>query len=276
MIEQIELANAALALTRTGLAVFPVWSVRNEGARLVCACPKGAGCTNPGKHPMTRQGLRDASTDPEQVSYWWRNRPDANIGLVTGTIIVIDVDPRHGGDRALAEIESKHSPLPSTWRVTTGGGGEHIYFRAAPGHAPIRNSAGRLGPGIDVRGAGGYVLAPPSRHVSGERYCWRCDPRQAPLCRLPPWIFGLLDQPAKAKSATEWRSIVQSEIAEGQRNDTLARLAGHLLRHYVDPHVVLDLLLTWNAARCRPPLDPAEVLQTAKSILHKEIQRRSA
>jgi hypothetical protein len=102
------------------------------------------------------------------------------------------------------------------------------------------------------------------------------ETRQAPLCRLPPWIFGLLDQPTKAKSATEWRSIVQSEIAEGQRNDTMARLAGHLLRHYVDPHVVLDLLLTWNAARCRPPLADDEVELIVESILRREIERRSA
>jgi hypothetical protein len=271
-----ELAVAALDFAILGLPIFPAWSVRPLGSRLVCACPKAGNCTSPGKHPMVSHGVTEALTDFERVSYWWRTRPDANIGLATGAVVVLDIDPRHGGDNALAEIERKHAKLPTTWRVATGGGGQHIYFRAPPGHAPIRNSVGQLGPGIDVRGVGGYVIAPPSRHVSGERYRWNCNPQQAPLCALPPWIAKLLDQPTKAKSATEWRTLVRDEIAEGRRNDTMARLAGHLLRRYVDPHVVLDLLLAWNATRCQPPLDRADVVRTVDSIAGREIRRRSA
>ena len=80
----------------------------------------------------------------------------------------------------------------------------------------------------------------------------------------------------KAKPATEWRALVRDEITEGRRNDTIARIAGHLLRRYVDPHVVLELLLAWNATRCRPPLDRADVVLIVNSIAGKEIKRRSA
>jgi Bifunctional DNA primase/polymerase, N-terminal/Primase C terminal 1 (PriCT-1) len=272
-----ELAAAALDFAKRGLPVFPVWSVRPLGSRFVCACPRADKCTSTGKHPLVPHGITQATTDIEQVSYWWRSRPDANIGLATGKIVVIDIDPRHGGDHALAELETKHCKLPPTWRVTTGGGGEHIYFRAPPRRAPIRNSVGQPGPGIDVRGLGGYVLAPPSRHVSGQHYRWSCNPEQMLLCMLPPWLTVLLDQPpnAKAKPATEWRALVREQIAEGRRNDTIARLAGHLLRRHVDPHVVLELLLAWNASRCKPPLDRADVVRTVDSIAGKELRRRA-
>jgi hypothetical protein len=95
---------------------------------------------------------------------------------------------------------------------------------------------------------------------------------------LPVWLAALLDEPthAKARPAAEWRELVHEEIPEGRRNQTMAQLAGHLLRRYVDPHVVLDLLLAWNAARCRPPLDRADVARTVDSIAGKEIRRRSA
>jgi hypothetical protein len=273
-----ELATAALDFAKLGLAVFPAWSVRQHSSDFLCACPRADKCTSPGKHPLVAGGVTQATTDVKQVSYWWRSRPDANIGLACGTVVVIDIDPRHGGDRALAELEAKHYKLPPTWRVATGGGGEHIYFRTPPRRAPIKNSIGQLGPGIDVRGLGGYVIAPPSRHISGQHYRWSCDPQQTLLCMLPPWLAALLDQPrdAKVKPATEWRALVREEIAEGRRNDTIARLAGHLLRRYIDPHVVLELLVAWNTTRCKPPLDHADIVRTVDSIAGKELRRRSA
>jgi hypothetical protein len=272
-----ELGAAALDfVVKHGLPVFPAWAVRPLGSRLVCACPKADNCTSPGKHPMVLHGVTQATTDAERVAYWWRTRPDANIGLATGEIVVIDVDPRHGGDRTLAELEHTHYKLPSTWRVATGAG-EHIYFRAPPRRAPIRNSVGQVGTGIDVRGLGGYVIAPPSRHISGRLYRWNCDPEQILLCMLPPWLAALLDQPrAQAKPATQWRALVRDEITQGRRNDTLARLAGHLLRHYVDPLVALELLLAWDATHCKPPLGQNEVEQTLNSIAGRELNRRQS
>jgi putative DNA primase/helicase len=147
-----------------GWQVFPLHSLRDG----ICTCGNSA-CASPGKHPRTAHGLKDATTDPEQIRAWWEQWPDANIGIATGAesdLVVIDVDPRHGGTlEALGE-------LPPTLTVHTGGGGWHLYLNYPDGMT-IRNSAStKLGQGIDVRGEGGYVVAPPSLHVSGQRYTW--------------------------------------------------------------------------------------------------------
>ena len=76
-------------------------------------------------------------------------------------------------------------------------------------------------------------------------------------------------------SATAWHKLVSADVAEGARNDTVARLSGHLLRHYVDPQVALELLLAWNAVRCCPPLAPEEVAKTVNSIAGRELRRRA-
>ena len=128
-----------------------------------------------GKIPRNRGGLTNASTDPAVIAEWWRRWPSANVGIRTGAecgLVVLDVDTPKGGAGTLAELERKHGKLPATARVLTGGGGEHIYFRH-PGRE-LRNSAGRLGAGLDTRGDGGYVVAPPS------------DPRERPPVQVAP------------------------------------------------------------------------------------------
>jgi hypothetical protein len=102
--------------------------------------------------------------------------PDTGIAVRTGAesgLVVLDVDPQHGGDDTLAELLAAHGVLPITVECFTGGGGRHIYFRHPGGE--VRNSAGKVGPGLDIRGDGGYVVAPPSPHPSGRRYEWSVD-----------------------------------------------------------------------------------------------------
>ena len=120
------------------------------------------------KKPYTSHGFKEATTDSEQIETWWAQWPEASIGIPTGaqTFLVLDVDPRHGGHVSLAQLEQRHGELPLTRLVQTGGGGRQYYFQW-PG-VLIRNSAGELGAGLDVRGDGGYVIAPPSGHPSGE------------------------------------------------------------------------------------------------------------
>ena len=106
------------------------------------------------------------------VVEWFRRWPDANVGIVTGEIsnlIVLDIDPKHGGDATLDRLERGFRPLSSTVEAVTGGGGRHLYF-AHPGGL-TRNRAG-LAQGIDLRGDGGYVVAPPSIPPSGRPYEW--------------------------------------------------------------------------------------------------------
>jgi hypothetical protein len=235
-------AAAALIYARLGLPVFPIWPpVVQFSGGFMCGCGR-LECDSPAKHPhgrIARNGLKDASTDEARVKWFWQARADCNIGIATGTVIVLDIDPRHGGDAALAELEKKRA-LPSTWRVATGGGGLHIYF-AAPA-VKITNSASRLGQGIDVRGVDGYVVAPPSKHVSGDIYKWQTAPDDAPLADLPLWIVDALREPSINKQTAlpeAWQKLVRDGVGEGKRNIAIARLAGHLL-----------WLATWTPSSC--------------------------
>ncbi|WP_238180277.1 bifunctional DNA primase/polymerase, partial [Methylobacterium haplocladii] len=155
--------DAALYLIKRGAKVFPLHGIR-EGAsgRLVCTCGNPT-CEDAGKHPMAKlapRGLTNATSNEGIVRHWFTTAPFANIGLATGPAVVLDVDPRHGGDASLDALEAEHGPLPETTRALTGGGGQHIFFRP-PAGIEIRNSAGDKGglaPGLDIRGAGGYVV----------------------------------------------------------------------------------------------------------------------
>jgi hypothetical protein len=257
----VSMGDAALELVKKHqLAVLPLHSIKRLPRGFVCTCGKLSCGVNSGKHPLgalVPNGLRQATTDERTVRHWWHCVDYCNIGVATGDIVVLDVDPRHDGDHSLKSLEDRHGPLPPTWRVITGGNGEHVYFQAT---AALRNSAGSLGPGLDLRARGGYVVAPPSLHLSGRRHCWNVDyhPDDVPLAPMPDWLVALIKQSGSAQtSATDWRNLVVEGVSDGQRNSSMAKLAGHLLRRYVDPHVVLELLLAWNAGHCRPPLGGA-------------------
>jgi hypothetical protein len=201
------------------------------------------------------------------VRHWFERWPDANLGIVTGAVsglVVLDVDPAHGGAESLAALEAEHDPLPPTIEAVTGGGGWHLYFRHPGGE--LRNRAG-LRPGLDLRGDGGYIVAPPSIHPNGQPYRWRSGhaPGEMEPARLPPWLVGLVVSP-QGRRTGDWRRIAREGVAEGERNSTPAALAGHLLFHGVDPAVVRELLLAWNDARCRPPLPPAEEAAVVRNI----------
>ena len=174
-----ELLRAALEYAKHGISVFP--------------------CVPKGKKPLTRHGYKDASLLPEQIEKWWGKWPDANIGIPTGqgALYVLDVDigAEKDGETSLAELEAEHGKLPATVRARSGGGGYHLYF--FPTDSPIRNSNGENGwvgkRDLDFQGDGGHIIAPPSRHASGEVYRWEAgrglgDIEPAPL---PDWMVRL-------------------------------------------------------------------------------------
>ena len=254
-----------------------------------CSCER-PNCSSPGKHPFAMfapHGLRDASSDEQTVRSWFEST-SLNVGIATGAIsgiIAVDIDPRHDGDESLAVLEAQFGPLPQTCRFLTGGGGEHILFRH-PGTI-VPNSAGKLGPGIDVRGDGGYIVAPPSKHALGRGYAISVDhhPDDIPLAEPPPWLLNKLARRSSAmQSGTQerpifedrpdWRNIVTSSVPDGQRNQTTARIAGYLLRNRIDPFVALTLIQGWNRAQCVPPLSEYEVERTVRSIASRELERR--
>ena len=221
------------------------------------------------KRPLIAwEPLQAARPSASDLSDWFRRWPDANIGIVTGEIsnlVVIDVDPKHGGEYSLERLQRRFGSLPPTVESETGGGGRHFYF-AHPGIL-CRNRAG-LAQGIDLRGDGGYVVAPPSVHPSSRRYTWALDrsPSQRSLAQLPQWLMAP-GGVRVGRSLADWRRLAKEGVTEGQRNSTLASLTGHLLWHGVDPAVALELLLAWNRGHCRPPLDDVEAAQVVRNIV---------
>ncbi len=276
----------ALYYAALGMAVLPLhWPL--DLAR--CSCSKVA-CASPAKHPYGKfvlQGLKNATTDPALIRQWF-DQGACNIGIATGAvsgIVVLDIDPRHNGDQTLVELEQRHGALPMTWRLLTGGGGEHIMFRHPGGVIP--NSAGQLGAGIDLRGDGGYIVAPPSKHICGRPYAISVDhhPEDIALAAMPPWLLAQIqtDKPTlnigsqhQAIAPEEWRKHAGSMVTQGQRNQALAKLTGHLLRNRIDPWVAAELMLAWGQMRCQPPLPPDEIMHTVRSIARREISRRKA
>lgn len=234
------LADAAARYIACGWPIFPI-------------IPRG-------KTPLTKHGLKDATTDPRLISDWWGQWPDANIGYPTGERIVFDVDGSDG-EAALKELEGKHGKLPHTLQAKTGRG-RHIYF-AANG-ASVKNSASKLGPHLDVRGEGGYVILPPSIHENGSKYEWITHIKPGPL---PPQLVALLAEPTRPQR----ESINPGhKICEGQRNQHLASLAGSMRRRGMSHTAIEKALLEENGVRCDPPLPESEVRQIAASVARYE------
>ena len=233
-----------------------------------------------GKRPLVRwEAFQNRLPVPAEVEAWLRRWPDANLAIVTGAVsglVVLDVDPRHEGDESLRALEREHGSMPHTVEALTGGGGRHLYFEHPGG--VLRNRAG-LAPGIDLRGDGGMVVAPPSTHASGRPYAWEVShhPDETRLAPMPAWLLNLArgdrDQPGHPRS--HWRALVREGVAEGSRNDTIASLTGHLLWHEVDQDVVTELLLCWNRVRCQPPLSDEEVVRTVRSIAGTHARQRA-
>jgi hypothetical protein len=213
------------------------------------------------KAPMTKNGLSEATTDWATIEQWWQKHPAAGVAIRTGTetFIALDVDPEHGGDDALAALEAEHGRLPATVEALTPSGGRHLYFAAPPG-AEVRNSAGKLGPGLDVRGEGGYVVAPPT---PGYIFEISSQPEEVPLADFPSWLLRLLSADARRNGSA---LALPSKIEAGQRNDVLASLAGSLRRRGGSEAAILAALRAENEARCDPPLDDGEIAAIAASI----------
>lgn len=212
--------------------------------RCSCGNPRGISehdYKQGGKHPLITGWEKEATTDWAQVAKWWRDNPKSNIGIATGEasgIIVLDVDPDNGGLDSLTALEKEHGQLPQTYRVETGSGGIHFYF-AWPGFNP-KNSAGKLGEGLDIRADGGQVVAPPSVSVKGP-YTLRDDTEPAPA---PAWLVDMLRPPPPAPPvqpgafrvdaghlATYTQKALQAECdaiataLDGTQNDTINRAA---------------------------------------------------
>jgi hypothetical protein len=246
--------DAALYYAQHGIPVFPLHTIDPHG---VCSCAK-ADCANPGKHPCTPHGLLDATTDAGAIRRWWMKSPTMNIGIRTGGeshLVVVDIDPRHGGVASWGDLIAGH-PFIDTKEVETGGGGNHLFFRS---EQPVLNSQGDRGgiaPGVDVRGEGGYVVAPPSLHASGERYTWSDGALETPTATLPDWLYEAATTASVRVNGHGNKTLDVAEImegvAEGGRDWALFQLASKC-RYAGLPQPVAERVVLEAAAKCVPP-----------------------
>ena len=188
-----EMLYVALDYTDNGWAVFPCHHIEDD---VWCSCGQGSGMGHsPGKHPRTKNGVKDATHDEKMVRKWWREWPSANIGIATGAIsgihvVDVDVDDDKVGAETLATLEAEYGKLPQTVEVETGSGGRHLWFRYPDGVDELPGK--QLGKNIDTRGQNGYVIAPPSNHKSGYHYKWTVSPDDVDIAVMPDWMVKKL------------------------------------------------------------------------------------
>ena len=245
LVGDVDLLEAALELTRAGFRIIPLHTPHlHHPSGCSCQLPRCREADSMGKHPRTKGWKESASTDDAEIRRWWAMWPDANIGIATGSgLVVLDVDPRHDGDSSLQDLEDEHGEIV-TLTVHTGGGGTHLYLQ---GDLPSR---GAFHPGLDLKAAGGLVVAPPSKHASGRRYTW--VDRGEGIRVVPPWLAKIVKTPRSEKASSHvsgfghnpnaprspWyvRAAIVAECVnlaatpEGDRNNALNRAAYSLSR----------------------------------------------
>jgi Bifunctional DNA primase/polymerase, N-terminal/Primase C terminal 1 (PriCT-1) len=248
-----QLHAAALSLARLGCAIFP--------------------CQPRDKTPACRNGFKDATINPAHIDTWWEACPDLNIGIATGTpsgFFVLDIDNDKDGEASLRKLEEAYGALPPTVESVTGKG-RHCYFRQGE-YGPVGCSRDQIGPGLDIRGDGGYVIAPPSIHPNGGVYRWSVD-SASDFAEAPDWLHAQIAITGAAakqgKTVAEWHDVLTQPIKQGARDDTLASIAGKLLARDIHLLLVLDLLMCVNIARCEPPLPLGDVHRITMSINDK-------
>ena len=262
-----DLREAALSYAAFGLRVFP--------------------CRPRAKEPATEHGFKDASADGAQVREWWSRDP-CNIGLATGGgIVVIDLDehPERGesGSAALSMLEKMYGPVPETVTSRTGNGGEHRFFSCVDQRVHIGQDLDTrahkgddrvLPKGIDWRGNGGYVVAPPSVHpITGKPYKWVPGhaPGEMPFAELPSWMLDIIvaDQcrPTSGGGTMEAESTggLPETVDEGGRNRFLFERAAGLRDRGFSFDEIYGAISVMNEQRCSPPLDNGEVQTICRS-----------
>ncbi len=268
---------AAETYVSLGWRVLPIHTAYAAG----CSCRAREACRSAGKHPRTEHGAHDATRAAPRILEWATSFPDANIAIATGRasdLLVLDIDPRNGGRATLASLEQELGCLPPTCETITGGGGSHLLFRA-PAIADVRGS---LGPGIDVKFEGGYVVAPPSDHASGAKYAWSPGrgPGEQGTAVLPEaWLEKLTrarppaPQPAVAQQRDRRGRDSDRELrarryaralppaVSGQRGHPTAFRAALMVAvgFDLDEQTAFNILLAeWNP-RCVPPWSDREL-----------------
>lgn len=222
-----------------------------------------------GKVPCTTKGLLDADRNPRSAAIWFERHPTRGIGLATGRtsgVWVLDVDGEEAA-RTLRSLADSMGGLPETVLARTGreDGGYHLYWKMPEG-SDIRNSAGKIGPGLDVRGSGGYVVLPPSPHPDGRTYNWvkGRGPDDIEIIEAPEWLVRLVVEPTNGNG--KHADPLPDRIGQGQRDVTLTSLAGSLRRRGASYESILAAIEAENQIRCDPPMGVPELRRIAGSV----------
>jgi Bifunctional DNA primase/polymerase, N-terminal len=207
--------------------------------------------------------------------------PHLNYGVRTDTLPTIDIDPRNGGDKAWLELIKDNHDVHS-WRVATGGGGQHIVFGSTDTPVP----SGKLARGVDVKGVGGYIVGVGCLHASGKRYRWfpQCSPREAELKAPPAWLTNKLVKPkwngeprARGGDAQTYYNKLLEPALNGERHEKVAALLGHLYGSVFPNRGVLLALVISHVRLTYPDLDgfnDEEIVNIARDLAKSENKKR--
>lgn len=239
-----------------------------------------------GKAPLTRHGFKDATKDPTEFTRLVAGRL-CNLGIATGALSgvwVLDIDLRDDGNESVRKLQAAYGQLPKTWTVKTGGRGRHLYFKYDASH-PVGCGTKLAGlAGLDWRGNGGYVVAPPSETES--EYQWIQAPWDVPLASAPEGLLKLTlrhsqtamrrgkvaPQPTGGTRQTELLQIA-SGVSKGDRNRAAAKIAGYLLSfRRMDPEFALVMIENWNLTN-DPPLSLDELHKIVNSIAQRQANK---
>lgn len=236
--------DAALAYARRGWRVLPIRPNK--------------------KAPACSHGVKDATTDEAQIREWFKRKPTLGVGIACGkdsNLIVLDIDPRNGGDESWREFVEMYGNPPETVTALTAGGGEHWLFRY---DAAIRS--GILDDGIDVLAEGKYFVAHPTT-IHGRRYEWETSSDPFDDVKISPLPGGWRDA-ILAPKGSERPPETPNEgiIPEGKRDEMLTSLAGTMRRRGMTENAILAALKVENRARCNPPLPGSQVCKIAASV----------
>jgi len=230
------------------------------------------------KRPLVPwEGFQKRIATEQEVRGWFAKEPQANLGIVTGSIsglFVLDLDDRHGGNDSIDKLLDGTRHLPDSPFAFTGGKSvvpsAHLYFKM---EGPTPTMPGLL-PGVDLKGEGGYVVAPPSIHPDGGVYEWVVSPREVELLPAPGWLVADLIKQRRSSPAVgggaphdpSWvADLLQSGVGEGQRNESATRLAGYFRGRGMDTTTILAVMAPF-AARCTPPLPERELETIVESV----------
>lgn len=282
-----DLLQWALSYARAGVAVFPLYTPID--GKCDCGDEK---CGSPGKHPRNPHGVSEATTDEKRIREWWTKWPTANIGGRTTGLesrdtnfftTVIDIDPRHGGETTYQELVQEIGLPPYSPVHSRTGTGEHAWFRVT---VACGGSSNTLGPGVDTRAKGNYVVLPPSTHYNGQRYTW-VNEAGSPVDALPDFTqIPLADDWLAQARAHAGRKEVTAEVGnaklleDGQGRNTL--LFAHLDRYCRDEKqgrvtkkMLRAIAAAWDADNCKSSLGEKELNTIADSVF-KRYQDRKA